>query len=355
MWSLCSRRRETQETWCAVLLRAATAVILSACLTSCWTTGKPPTQAVDQTPEVVEESYRIVAEPYRISAGDTLEVAYLKKPPTHLVKAYRVDYFDLLQVEVIGHDMYKAETTVRPDGRISFFHVDDVQAKGKTVSEIRTALEARFAKTVPSAKIAIFLKSSGGSVDVFIETLSNHRDGTVRTVTVASDGNIELPLISGIKVLGETLGTAREKIEKTYEKQFSGTLGVTLSLISSMKSNVLVLGEVKNPGLYSIRDSIPAVHALGMAGGALNTADTKHAFLLRRRSSGELSREVIDLAIERKKKNTEIALVQAEDILIVPKKGIAKANLLIEQYLRRMIPVNVGFGLTYRLNSDDDN
>ena len=42
--------------------------------------------------------------------------------------------------------------------------------------------------------------------------------------------------------------------------------------------------------------------------------------------------------------------VCAEDVVFVPRTGIAEANDAMDQYIRRMLPIVFGFGFGYQLN-----
>jgi hypothetical protein len=37
-------------------------------------------------------------------------------------------------------------------------------------------------------------------------------------------------------------------------------------------------------------------------------------------------------------------------MLLVPKSGVANLNVFVDQYIRRMVPVPAGLGLSYDLN-----
>ena len=76
---------------------------------------------------------------YQINAGDTLEISVWKEPD--------------LQREVL----------VRPDGGISFPLAGDLQAKGFTVTQVRTELEARLSRYIPDLVITVSLIDVSGN------------------------------------------------------------------------------------------------------------------------------------------------------------------------------------------------
>ncbi|HEY8241655.1 MAG TPA: polysaccharide biosynthesis/export family protein, partial [Kiritimatiellia bacterium] len=156
--------------------------------------------------------------PYRTSPGDVLQVSYFRRPPGNDARMYHVESLDVLTIHVAGDQHYSTDVTVRPDGRITFFEIGDVDVRGMTIQDVRGALLDRFHEVVPSAEISVFLKKGNGLVDDFLQTLMSDREGTMRTLKVRHDGRVGLPLVGEIEVVGRTLPELSEELEKRYDE-----------------------------------------------------------------------------------------------------------------------------------------
>ncbi|WP_374826628.1 SLBB domain-containing protein [Aerosakkonema sp. BLCC-F183] len=109
-------------------------------------------------------------------------------------------------------------------------------------------------------------------------------------------GLITLPLIGGISIQGLTTEQASRAIERRYAPYLKRPV-VTVTLLSARPVNVLVSGEVNNPGSYSITltqgqgyqsgvQYPTAIQAIKLAGGFTLTADIRRIQLRRPQTSG---------------------------------------------------------------------
>ena len=77
------------------------------------------------------------------------------RPATADSSTYRVGAEDVLEITVWHEDALKRETLVRPDGGISFPLIGEVQAAGRTVSDIREEITRRLDKFVPEPAVSV--------------------------------------------------------------------------------------------------------------------------------------------------------------------------------------------------------
>ena len=83
---------------------------------------------------------------------------------------------------------------------------------------------------------------------------------------VNRDGSLNIPDVGKINVAGLTLSEASSLIKSTVDSVFLGTEAyVTLDQIRDV--NILVSGNAKNPGVYTLTGNSNILHALTMAGG----------------------------------------------------------------------------------------
>ena len=138
------------------------------------------------------------------------------------------------------------------------------------------------------------------------------------------------------------------EIDRHYDKYFKGGIAVALNLNSSSDGNIAILGEVRNPGRYTIGNSISPFFALAMAGGALNTGNKSGVVVVKRQPDGHVEWRVVNLDRDSGEPlGPEIALTP-QDMLLVPKTGIANLNLFVSQYLWGMTPLPAS--MNYNLN-----
>jgi polysaccharide export outer membrane protein len=78
-------------------------------------------------------------------------------------EAYRIQPGDILIVSVWKEQDLQAEVLVRPDGGMSFALAGDLQAAGRTVEELRSAVNERLKKYIPDPAVTIAVKQIGGN------------------------------------------------------------------------------------------------------------------------------------------------------------------------------------------------
>lgn len=90
-----------------------------------------------------------------------------------------------------------------------------------------------------------------------------------QTVTVLNDGTIAYPLIGQVAVAGKTPAQAAETLKGRLLK-FVRHPVVTIAISQLAQPNVMVLGDVKNPGKYQLRSDAHLSDAIAAAGGLVD-------------------------------------------------------------------------------------
>ena len=96
-------------------------------------------------------------------------------------------------------------------------------------------------------------------------------------VQVTNKGMIHLPEAGAVSIGGATLSEAHARINRHYiDKGLLRNPTASISIVELATIDVLVLGEVKNPGVHRlVRGENDVAHALGAAGGlTIDAADT---------------------------------------------------------------------------------
>jgi polysaccharide biosynthesis/export protein len=116
-----------------------------------------------------------------------------------------------------------------------------------------------------------------------------------RTLPVRPDGKISLPLIGEIPASGKSATDLQKEIVQKL-KEYIAEPAVTVVVKEVNSPKVSVLGEVKTPGMYKIKDRATLLDAIALAGGLTEFAKKNKIFVLRVNSDGSTRR--IQLNIE---------------------------------------------------------
>jgi len=114
------------------------------------------------------------------------------------------------------------------------------------------------------------------------------------TVPVRPDGKISIPHIGEMPASGKTAIELQKEISVRYAK-FISEPAVTVVVKEDNSPKVSVLGEVKNPGMYKIKDRATLLDAIAMAGGLTEYAKRDKVTLIRVNPAGETSRVKVNL------------------------------------------------------------
>jgi polysaccharide export outer membrane protein len=309
--------------WKIILLAAA--LFASAALSS----GQVPPAAVpgSVTPDVVAA--------YVLQRGDDIEI-----------KAYNIPELDQV-------------VRIRPDGKISVVLLNDIQAAGLTPVQLGEILSNAFATHYRNPRISVIVRGfSTLSVYVGGEVLRPgliplRSDTTVLQAVMEAGGLKETSHATSVLLLrGLETGTPQTITLNVEEILASKIPDVPLrpsDVLYVPKSNISVYvgGEVAHPGLLPLNGELTVLAAIFQAGGLKDTAKGNSVMLLR--NTGNNSPMVRELKLEDVVKGKPDVVLQAFDIVYVPKSKIAKIDRFIDQYIRQLIPINIAAGFSYIL------
>lgn len=116
-----------------------------------------------------------------------------------------------------------------------------------------------------------------------LPTLMNPTYLYLNSYMVDPEGYINFSFIDKLYVKGMTLDEVRKKIQTTLNEYFKETT-VTIKLVNFQ---VAVMGEVNNPGNFTIdKDQINLLQAISMAGGLKDFSNIKKVVLVRQTLKG---------------------------------------------------------------------
>jgi protein-tyrosine phosphatase len=196
---------------------------------------------------------------------------------------YRIGVEDELSVLVWQNPDLSTELVVRDDGKISLPLVGEVEVSGLQVPELERLLQKKYARYVENPQVTVTIKAVN-SLKVFIT-------GAVRVPTVTAG-----PLPAGFPLRGDKrLLTALSQVEILPEADLSeayivrGEVIIPLALNRLLKDGdmtqnillkpadtivipakikeVVLLGELNQPGRYKVKRQTTILDALAVAGG----------------------------------------------------------------------------------------
>jgi protein involved in polysaccharide export with SLBB domain len=170
--------------------------------------------------------------------------------------------------------------------------------------------------------------------------------------TVRSDGRIGLPLVGDMQVEGLTTEQLRLQIEQALQGRVKRPQMSINVQGSAASQRVFVGGEVALPGAQPLVGPLTVLQAVMSAHGLKETAQASEVLVLRSTGSSTPPTLIkVDLAgLMAGKGGSQDLALQAQDVVLVPRSGVAQLNVWVDQYLRRNLPVN--FGVNYTINPD---
>jgi protein involved in polysaccharide export with SLBB domain len=117
----------------------------------------------------------------------------------------------------------------------------------------------------PAAAQSTYKLQPGDQIEIWVAQYSD----LTRSVTLAPDGWISLPLAGAIDAQGMTLETLQSSLVGRLQPFFNDDIGISVSLIPSEQHqpSIFVAGDVEAPGLYLYRPGMTVLHAISVAGG----------------------------------------------------------------------------------------
>lgn len=190
----------------------------------------------------------------------------------------------------------------------------------------------KFLNIQPGDILDIQIKAlNAESVDIFQRQYPNLNNQTqiqnrvVDGYLVGEDGNINLPIIGPFDTVGKTTNNLSLEIQEALSPYIKSP-SVNIRILNF---RVSVLGEVQNPGTYTVleeRISIP--QALGLAGDLTINGDRNHVLVTRNKDGKKVS-HVIDLTKSEFLQSDFYFLQQNDIIYVRPNNAKVKSSGLV--------------------------
>ncbi|HYR92445.1 MAG TPA: polysaccharide biosynthesis/export family protein [Terriglobia bacterium] len=158
-----------------------------------------------------------------------------------------------------------------------------------------------------------FLLGPGDVIKVFVY---KELDLSVDEVPVRPDGKVSLPLIGELTASGKTAVELQKEVSQKLTQYIADpVVNVIVKEINS--AQVSVLGEVKTPGMYKIKDRATLLDAIALAGGFTEYAKRGKVTVIRTIATGEQKRFQLNVNEQIKGKNGDLFYVLPYDKIFI--------------------------------------
>ncbi|MBA1195129.1 polysaccharide biosynthesis protein [Pseudomonas entomophila] len=283
---------------------------------------------------------------------DVLEVIF--HFPNTSTGTYTLQPGDTVDLNFLSASGLNGSQLVQPDGSITLPSTNSaVRVAGLTASQAETAIQQAFRnkRVFQNNRDQVTLRVlTPMSSDANLKSaLSHPGSGMSRDIIVGTDGRATFPEIGSVPLQGLTLDQLRDHLNQRYAN-LPGRMTVDVLLKATAANEIYVLGEVAQPGSFPIRRPVSVLEALTLARGPTLKAKLGSVVIMRR--TGNHVQAVhydVDKALDGS--GAQIAYLQPEDMLYVPKTALASAGELSRQLADVVLFQGVNFGFSYRADN----
>jgi len=124
-----------------------------------------------------------------------------------------------------------------------------------------------------------------GPSDV-VRTWVWHETDLSTRVVVRPDGKISLPFVGEVDVAGRSPSSLEQEIAQRLGEYLDPPILVVVIVEEINSPHISVLGEVRTPNRFPLRESLTVLDAIALAGGLTQYANDDEVFVLRQQDGG---------------------------------------------------------------------
>ncbi len=284
---------------------------------------------------------------YRVRVNDVLTFTFIVNRIKTL-EAYRLMVGDEININSMSDDTLKRERIpIQPDGSIVVPYIGTFPAADKTVVQLRQDLEKALQKYIHSPAINVEPVRVNTALEDLRQAVNPQvgLGGQSLEILINPDGQLQLPRVGSVYVLGMTLEEIKREINLRYENTVAG-IQVEPRLERAAPHNIFIYGEVNRPGRFELLAPTTVTAGLAMAEGLRLGANNRQVVVFRRAEDWRLVSTILDLRAgqlgKRPNPSDEIWLRDG-DLIIVPPRPIKLFDNATQQIftegLYRIIPL----------------
>jgi polysaccharide export outer membrane protein len=156
-------------------------------------------------------------------------------------------------------------------------------------------------------------------------------DALSNNYTVDSDGSITFPLVGRVQVAGKTTRQIEEHLVKLLDGDYLKRPQISVEIAQFRSRSIFVLGEVKNPGRYTIQGPQTLLEVIAHAGSTTPTAS--NTIIVQRYKEG-IATAVSTAALPGDPRAAEVLRVSLDDL----REGKLNANIILQDSDTIIVP-----------------
>jgi len=293
---------------------------------------------------------------YEIGPGDILGIDFFLMA-TQRSSSYEINVGDQLTIEFHQDPGQNRNVTVRRDGKVSLPIVGEVEVAGLSVDAVAALLRERYSDEYVNPMILVNISDGNSQLQELSQYLSanGERGGADRVCPVSPDGRVVFPLLGEpVLAAGRTVDEISREVNNLYRNRY-GDMTVSISVDTMMSNLVYVVGEVTRPGFYNMTVPTTAMQAIAMAGGYKDNAELATVVVVTRDQDRFPVGRIINVEAVLEDGNIgRDRVLNQFDIVYVPPTKISQVAAFIDAYFTNLLPINVSFGMSYRVDSNND-
>lgn len=208
--------------------------------------------------------------------------------------------------------------------------LSQAQPQAPQIEKKKPESKAKKEQTKPAQKFESIEYIIGEGDALLIKVWQNaDLDGEV---IVQPDGIVSFPLVGEIKAAGMTIKQFRQELTENL-KEYIKHPQVFVSLGKLGGKKVIILGQVRGPGVYSVAGKRTILEVVGMAGGFTDDAVASSVVLVRGGFENPAAKRLNLTKALKKGDVRDNVILEAEDIVFVPRRFIADVNYFLKLIL----------------------
>lgn len=274
---------------------------------------------------------------YRLRVNDQLEFVYIRTREKSLTP-YQLYVGDVIEVNSASDSaINQTNLVIRSDGKTSFNLIGQVLCAGKTIEDLQRELNEKYTEYVRNPSIVVQVRQGETPLQDIVDSVDARQGqgGQSRQAVVSPDGTVQLPAIGSVPAVGLTLNEIAREVNARYRLRLGG-IEVTPILLQRAPRFIYVVSEVGEAGRFELTGPTSALQAIALAQGFTPGGNLRQIIVLRRDQNWNLTATKLDLSGvlygKRPQPSDEIWL-QADDIVIIPKKPIQRLSEAVNLYL----------------------
>jgi polysaccharide export outer membrane protein len=307
--------------------------------------------------EYVGPARTVHVDQYRLRVDDQLEFVYRFTHEANQ-EAYRLDVGDEVVIESLTDEtLNRGDLTqgrglvIQPDGTITLRLLGQVVVAGSTVEEVRAHLEEAYKKYYTVPAITVTPLKTNTRLEDLRDSIDNRfgEGGQLRRARVTPEGTVQLPGVGSIPTHGLTLCQVEREIEERYRQLVGPGVEVTPVLVARAPRYIYVLGEVANPGRFTLEAPTTLMQAIALAGSYRNGGDLRDVVVFRRGCDWRLLATKLNIRpalFGKRRCLADEIWLRDSDVVVVPENEVLQAANFIDLVFTRSIygvlPISVG-------------